>query len=203
MRGERWSAALAAAAGQTLDVRDGEKGPVVVQVARTLGQARTEGKASAEAELLVVCRARQSAGSWKHDDLVAHAPLAPPVAEFARVVKAEHRSAESVQQATSAAGRADSQVRTWEGWHHQQAVAVVATWFLTQETRRGKKYTPALTAPPVRFWVARLLRRALGCDRPEMIRRTMTRRLRRNEEARFYHYQSHKRLAPQRVNQRR
>ena len=31
----------------------------------------------------------------------------------------------------------------------------------------------------------------------------MTRRLQRNEEARFYHYKSRKRLAPQRVNQRR
>jgi hypothetical protein len=30
----------------------------------------------------------------------------------------------------------------------------------------------------------------------------MTRRLRRNEEARLYHYKVRKRLAPQRLNQR-
>jgi hypothetical protein len=47
-----------------------------------------------------------------------------------------------------------------------------------------------------------LLRRALVCDRQEWIRRHMDRRLRRNEEARFYYYKKRKRLAPHRVNQR-
>ncbi len=139
VRVDRWSAALAAEAWQTIEVRDGEKGPLVVQVARTLVQARTDGKASAEAELLVVFRERQRDGSWKHDYLLANAPLTTPLAEFARVFKAAHRIEESLQRAKSEAGLADYQVRTWEGWHHHQALALVATWFLTQETRRGKK----------------------------------------------------------------
>jgi hypothetical protein len=29
-------------------------------------------------------------------------------------------------------------VRTWEGWHHHQTLSLLATWFLTQEARRGK-----------------------------------------------------------------
>ena len=29
-------------------------------------------------------------------------------------------------------------VITWEGWHHHQTLSLIATWFLTQETRRGK-----------------------------------------------------------------
>jgi hypothetical protein len=29
-------------------------------------------------------------------------------------------------------------VRTWKGWHHHQMLSLLATWFLTQETRRGK-----------------------------------------------------------------
>jgi hypothetical protein len=56
--------------------------------------------------------------------------------------------------------------------------------------------------PQVRWGIAQLLRRALGCDRVVVIRRTMNRRLQRNEEARFYHYKSRNRVAPQRVNQR-
>ena len=43
-RVDRWCAALPETAWQTIEVRDGEKGPVVVQVAWTLVQARTEGR---------------------------------------------------------------------------------------------------------------------------------------------------------------
>jgi hypothetical protein len=44
-----------------------------------------------------------------------------------------------------------------------------------------------------------LLHEALGCDKPERLRRTMTRRLQRNEQARLYHWKSRNRLAPTRV----
>jgi SRSO17 transposase len=138
-RVDRWCAALPEAAWQTLEVRDGEKGPLRVQIVRTLVQARIDGQASDEAEWLVVFRERQGDGSWKHDYLLANAPPATPPAEFARVFKAGHRIEEGLQRAKSEAGLADYQVRTWEGWHHHQALALVATWFLTQETRRGKK----------------------------------------------------------------
>ena len=33
-----------------------------------------------------------------------------------------------------------------------------------------------------------LLSRVLGCHRPDRVRRTVNRRLRRNEEARLYHW---------------
>jgi len=134
-----WCAALPEAAWETVEVRDGEKGPVVVQAAWTLVQARTEGRVSDVAELLVAFRERQGDGSWKHDYLLSNAPVGTPVAEFARVFKAQHRVEECLKRAKGEAGLADYQVRTWEGWHHHQALSLVATWFLTQETRRGKK----------------------------------------------------------------
>ena len=65
-----------------------------------------------------------------------------PLEEFARVFKAEHRIEECLQRAKGEAGLADYQVRTWEGWHHHQTLALLATWFLTQETRRGKNPDP-------------------------------------------------------------
>jgi SRSO17 transposase len=135
----RWCAALPEAAWETVEVRDGEKGPVVVQVAWTLVQARTEGRVSDVAELLVAFRERQGDGSWKHDYLLSNAPLGTPVTEFARVFKAQHRVEECLQRAKGEAGLADYEVRTWRGWHHHQALALVATWFLTVEARRGKK----------------------------------------------------------------
>jgi len=59
--------ARAADAWQTIEVRDGEKGPVVVQAARALVQAHTAGRVSDVAERLVVFRAQQADGTWKHD----------------------------------------------------------------------------------------------------------------------------------------
>ena len=37
---------------------------------------------------------------------------------------------------------ADYEVRTWNGWHHHQTLSLIATWFLVQETRWGKKIHP-------------------------------------------------------------
>src|SRR5262249_1939808 len=51
------------------------------------------------------------------------------------------------KQAKSEAGLADYQVRTWEGWHHHQALSLLATWFLTQETRRGKNPDTCADSP--------------------------------------------------------
>ena len=139
VRVQHWCAALAEEVWQTVEVRDGEKGPLVVQAAWGLVQARHGGRPLDVAEIVVVFRERQGDGTWKHDYLLSNASLLTPLEEFARVFKAEHRIEECLERAKSEAGLADYQVRTWEGWHHHQALALVATWFLTEETRRGKK----------------------------------------------------------------
>jgi SRSO17 transposase len=72
--------------------------------------------------------------------------LDTPLAEYARVYKAEHRVEECLQRAKGEAGLADYEVRTWRGWYHHQALALVATWFLTVEARRGKKTRVANSA---------------------------------------------------------
>ena len=89
--------------------------------------------------MLVVFRERQGDGAWKHDYLLSNPWLTTPSADFARVFKAQHRVEECLKRAKGEAGLADYQVRTWGGWHHHQALSLVATWFLTRETRRGKK----------------------------------------------------------------
>jgi SRSO17 transposase len=136
-RADRWGAAVAEGTWETVEVRDGEKGPLVVQVARTLVEARTEGEPSGVVESLVVFRERQGDGTWKHDYTLSNA-VVTTVAEFARVFNAEHRIEACLKRAKKEAGLADYQVRSWEGWHHHQTLSLVATWFLTQETRRGK-----------------------------------------------------------------
>jgi SRSO17 transposase len=139
VRAERWRATVPEASWETIEVRDGEKGPLVVQAVRTLVQARTEGQLSCAAETLVVFRQQQSDGTWKHDYLLSNAIVPVSLAEFARVYQAEHRIEESLKRAKSEAGLGGYQVRTWEGWHHHQTLSLLATWFLVEETRRGKK----------------------------------------------------------------
>ena len=39
----------------------------------------------------------------------------------------------------SEAGLGEYQVRNWLGWHHHQALSLIATWFLVVEAGRGKK----------------------------------------------------------------
>jgi SRSO17 transposase len=150
VRADRWCAALPESAWQTVEVRDGEKGPLVVQGAWTLVQAKCEGKPCDVAESLVVFRERQGDGTYKHDYLLCNVLLSQPqpLAEFARVYKAEHRVEECLKRAKSEAGLADYQVRTWEGWHHHQALSLLATWFLTQEARRGKNTDPRADGAP-------------------------------------------------------
>ena len=143
-RVDRWGAALPEAAWTTVEVCDGEQGPIVVQVATTLVQARTEGRVADVVERLVVFRERQADGSWKHDYLLSNAVVGTAVAEFARVFKAQHRIEECLKRAKGEAGLADYQVRTWRGWHHHQTLSLIAAWFLAQETRRGKNPDPRL-----------------------------------------------------------
>ncbi len=145
-RVDHWCAVLSDSRWETVNVRDGEKGPFVVQAVKARVRARTERRTGPE-EVLVVFRERQDDGSWKHDYTLSWAPWETPLAEFARVFKAEHRIEQCLQRAKGEAGLADYEVRTWRGWHHHQALSLIATWFLTQEARRGKKIHSGVDGP--------------------------------------------------------
>jgi SRSO17 transposase len=138
VRADEWRAALAEDDWETVEVRDGEKGPLVTQVAWTLVQAKSEGKVSDAAESLLVFREQQGDGSWKHDYLPSNEIASSAPWEMAWVSKAEHRIEECIKTAKGEAGLAAYQVRTWEGWHHHQCLSLLAAWFLGEEARRGK-----------------------------------------------------------------
>lgn len=146
-RVDKWCSAPAQQAWTTIDVRDGDKGPLAVEATKVLVRAKTAPGKGYD-EMLIVIRERQSDGSMKHDYYLSNAPSDTPLAEFTRVAKAAHRIEECLHRAKSEAGLADYEVRTWRGWHHHQTLSLLATWFLTQETRQGKKihtghYRPA------------------------------------------------------------
>jgi SRSO17 transposase len=136
----RWRESLPPSAWTRVHVRDGDKGPLVVDVSKTRVLARTERKrGEVTEELLVVTRSRDEDKQWDYHYYLSNAAPTVPVEELARVAKAEHRIEECIERAKSQAGLADYEVRTWHGWHHHQTLSLIATWFLVQETRRGKK----------------------------------------------------------------
>lgn len=121
-----------------IEVRPGEKGPLVVEAVKARVQAKL-GHRNGPEETLVVFRERQGRKTIKHDYCLSNAPFDTPLREFARVLNAEHRIEESLRRAKGEAGLAQYQVRTWQGWHHHQTLTLIATWFLTHEKRRGGK----------------------------------------------------------------
>jgi SRSO17 transposase len=138
-----WCDALNKSAWARIDVRDGEKGPLVLEIVKRRVLARTErGRDAGAEELLVVTRSPEENGKMKYDYHLSNAHPDTPLAELARVVKAEHRIEDGIKRAKSEAGLSDYEVRTWAGWHHHQTLSLIAAWFLIRETQRGEKIHP-------------------------------------------------------------
>jgi SRSO17 transposase len=148
-RVQRWCAELPQTAWTTVTVRAGEKGPLVVEVLKRRVRAKTEKGRIGPEEVLVVVRQQQDDGTWKHDYYLSNAVWETALPEFARVAKAEHRIEECLQRAKGEAGLADYEVRTWRGWYHHQTLGLLATWFLTVETQRGKKMDASVDSSAV------------------------------------------------------
>lgn len=148
VRADRWCAAVPESAWTRIGVRPGEKGPLVVEAVQRRVTAKTDQRREGAEETLVVFRERQADGTCKHDYCLSNAAADTRLTEFARVFKAERRIEECLQQAKGEAGLSQYQVRNWKGWHHHQTLSLLAAWFLTQETRRGKKTDPRADGSP-------------------------------------------------------
>ena len=135
---DRWCRALPESAWTRIDVRDGAKGPLVIEAVQRRIQGRPETGGTGPEELLLVTRGRQADGTYKHDYYFSNAGPGTSLKELARVAKAEHRVEACFERAKGEAGLADDQGRNWIAWHDHQILALLAAWFLTQETRRGK-----------------------------------------------------------------
>src|SRR6266511_5000024 len=174
-----WRKALHPMGWTRLTVRDGEKGPVAIELLRRRVQTRIERKRPGPEEWLVVTRrpladdrtfeprasrdaTDQDAQHRYHYYLTptAGSKLAfkePSLAELARVIKAGTCIEASFKRGKGEVGMDAYQVRTWQGWHHHMVLSVISVWFLLGETHRGQQWTPALTLPQVRYGLSLLL----------------------------------------------
>jgi SRSO17 transposase len=218
----QWRQGLDADAWTYLTVRDGEKGPVVIEMVKRRVQTRIERKRTGPEEWLVVTRrpltddrtleprtsrdatdqdARYRYHYYLSPTSVSEAELAEPsLAELARVIKAGACIEASFKRGKSEVGMDAYQVRTWEGWHHHMALSLMAVWFLIGETHRGQQCTPALTLPQVRYGLSVLLLEVFYTPGVDSLCRQVQRQLLRNELARFYHHRTRKCIPPRKLH---
>src|SRR6266446_3592645 len=212
-----WRTSLPPHAWRRLTVRDGEKGPVEIEMVRRRVQTRVERKRTGPEEWLVVTRRPRSdnrtLGPKASPDAAdqdsryryqyyltptngSEVGLAmPSLAELARVIKAGACIEASFKRGKGEVGMDAYQVRTWQGWHHHMALTLIAVWFLIGETHRGQQLTPALTLPQVRYGLSLLLLEVYCTPGIDPICRQVQRQLLRNESVQFYHHRARKCIA--------
>ena len=209
-----WRQSLPGDAWTHLTVRDGEKGPVEIELVRRRVQTRIERKRPGPEEWLVVTRrplladrplelrasrdatdqdARYRYHYYLSPTCVSGGELEEPsLSELARVIKAGACIEASFKRGKGEVGMDEYQVRTWQGWHHHMTLSLMAVWFLIGETHRGQQVTPALTLPQVRYGLSLLLLEVFDTPGIDSICRQVQRQLLRNELARFYHHRTRK-----------
>jgi SRSO17 transposase len=149
---DAWRDSLADNAWTRIRVRDGEKGPLEVELAICRVQAKISQRAMEYEETLVVIRSLDAPGVTKYDFYFANAPRGTPAKEFARVALAAHRIEEAIKRSKSETGLSHYEVRNWRGWHHHQVLSLMATWFLVCESHRGKKMDSGDHGAPDSRW---------------------------------------------------
>ena len=139
-RVDRWVAQCGEAEWSRIDVRDGEKGPMIVEALQRRVETGQRHRPSVAEELLVVIRYRErDRGVVKTDYYLSNANPVTPLSELCRVATAHHRVEECFQRGKGEVGLGDYEVRNWVGWHHHQTLSLLAAWFLTVETTRAEK----------------------------------------------------------------
>jgi len=139
-RVDRWIAERSPDEWTNIEVRDGEKGPLKVEALKREVETGKRGRPSVATEVLVVIRYRdRDSAIVKTDYYLSNALQSTPLSEFCRAAKAAHRVEECLRRAKSEVGLADYEVRNWRGWQHHQTLSLLATWFVTVETRRLEK----------------------------------------------------------------
>jgi SRSO17 transposase len=129
-RVDAWVARQPAGRWRQVKVRDGEKGPLEVQVLLATVQTKDEDGCAGPAERLAVLR-----GGGQTWYTLSNARAARR-AELARVHGARHRIEELLEQGKQEVGLGHYEVRSWVGWHHHMTLSLLALWFLQLERLR-------------------------------------------------------------------
>ncbi len=145
----KWAATQPAAQWSKIEVRDTEKGPLIIELTMSPVETGHKHRLGVTREMAIAIRyVDRDRKLVKQDFYLSNAAPTTPATEFARVAKAEHRIEECFKQGKGQAGMGDYEVRNWSGWHHHQTMTLLASWFLNVETRRAEKKITGNYAQP-------------------------------------------------------
>ncbi len=133
VRADAWAAGLPADRWTRLRVRDGTKGPLVVEAVATRVQTRQEGRIGAEERLLVI---RTIGPKPEVTYALSNAAAEVPLTDLVAARSVRHRIERVFQEAKGEVGLAHYEVRSWVGWHHHVTLSLLSLWFLILERER-------------------------------------------------------------------
>jgi SRSO17 transposase len=131
-RADAWAASRPESRWERIEVRDGEKGPLVVDAMTVRVKAKQEGRVGPEERLVVI----RPVGESRVDYALTNAGPEVPLAEILRAQRKRHRIEEMFAAGNGEAGLDHYEVRSWVGWHHHVTLSLLALWFLCLERRR-------------------------------------------------------------------
>ena len=133
MRADAWAASRPAEKWTRMTIRDGEKGPIEVEVSTTRVQTKQDGRIGVEERLQVI---RAIGSDAKTDYVLTNAKADVPLSEPVRARSERHRVEQVLQEGKGEVGLAQYEVRSWVGWHHHITLCLMALWFLCLERGR-------------------------------------------------------------------
>jgi SRSO17 transposase len=131
-RADAWAASQPGSRWERVTVRDGEKGPLVVDAMTVRVRAKQDGRIGPEERLMVI----RPVGAARVAYALTNAGPEVPLAELVRVRSQRHRIEEVFEAGNGEAGLDHYEVRSWVGWHHHMTLSLVALWSLWLERRR-------------------------------------------------------------------
>jgi SRSO17 transposase len=135
VRVDVWAKQQPASAWQRIEVRPGEKGPLVVEVLHTYAELRDKSR-----QRITVIRTVEP--DPKTHYTVSNAKPDVPVEAIVWAHDDRHRIEEMFELGNGEVGLDHYEVRSWVGWHHHMTLSLLALWFLVLERQRvGKKNT--------------------------------------------------------------
>ena len=168
-RMDQWAANQPPEQWKKIQVKDGEKGPIVVWAMTARVCTKLKGR-NGPPEQMVIRREQENQNStlsyhlgWTPEDRAQ-----PSLETLVKIRGRRHQVEQMFQHAKGEAGLDHYEVRSWIGWHHHVTLSLLALWFLCLERlATGKKNTGDHRAAGAADHVALALpaRRDRGTDR--------------------------------------